>query len=249
VLHVEFETGYDNQLKSRLLIYNAILYRDHRLPVITLVMYPFRTTVAKSPLCILSQNEPILTFVFQTFPLFELNAGEVMQQHQACMYPLLPTMENVDADLMEHAMQELVEIYRDDRGTLAEQFVWIKLFLERTTTITLEKKEQIKGRLSMFDQLFKDSPTIQKLREEDRVQFLEQGIQQGVQKERQERLQALQGLLVNLVQARYPDLAVFAQQQASRFGEPYVLELLIQQVMAAPDADAARRLLESGPQM
>ena len=34
VLHLEFETGTDRDLRSRLLVYNSVLYRDYKLPVI-----------------------------------------------------------------------------------------------------------------------------------------------------------------------------------------------------------------------
>ncbi len=95
----------------------------------------------------------------------------------------------------------------------------------------------------MFEQLFNESPTIQKIREQYRVQFLEQGIQQGIQKG---RLLALQDLLVNSVQGRYPELAVLARTSAAHFDQLDVLELLIRQVMIAPNAHAVRSLLEAG---
>jgi hypothetical protein len=85
----------------------------------------------------------------------------------------------------------------------------------------------------MFDQLFEESPMIQKMRE----QYLEQG-----------EMRALQRMLVNVVRKRYPDLAGFAQQQASHFNKPDALELLIQKVMTAPNASAAHWLLESDTQ-
>jgi predicted transposase YdaD len=120
----------------------------------------------------------------------------------------------------------------------------MRLFLERTDTIKSVEKEKIKERLNMFDQLFEESPWIQELREKYRVQFLEQGLREGLQKG---RLEALQDLLVSSIQTRYPDLAELAQQQAGHFDKLDTLKLLIQQVMTAPNADTARRLLESGP--
>ena len=74
ILHLEFQTGFDRQLVARLLIYNAGLYHDHHLPVITIVMYPFRVKKAVSPLSIKSIEEEILTFHFKTLALFELDA-------------------------------------------------------------------------------------------------------------------------------------------------------------------------------
>jgi hypothetical protein len=61
------------------------------------------------------------------------------------------------------------------------------------------------------------------------------------------RLEALQHSLVNIVRAKYPDLAALAQQQASRFDKTETLDLLIAQVAAAESAHAVRQLLESGP--
>ena len=234
ILHLEFESRYDNQLKSRLLVYNAILYRDHHLPVLTIVLYPFRTTMAKSPLRILSQKKPLLTFVFQKLPLFKLDSEDIVRQHHACMYPLVPTMKNVDANLMDQIMRELVELYHDDEVTLSQQYVLIQLLLERTTTISRIKKEQIKGRLTMFEQLFEESPMIQKMRK----QYFTQG-----------KVTGLQELLVNVVRARYPDLEELAQQRTSHFDKADELDMLIQKLVSAPDASTVRRLLESEAEM
>jgi hypothetical protein len=184
------------------------------------------------------RNKPRL---FYPFFLFKLDAQEMVQQHHACMYPLLPTMKHVNADIMEQAVRELWEIYHDDVGTLAEQFVWMQVFLERTTTIKLVQKKQIKERLNMFEQLFEESPMIQKMRKRYRIQ--------GRQEGRQEGIQVLQDLLVDSVQARYPNLAGLARQQAGHFDKLDVLKLLIQQVMIAPNANTVRGLLEAGTEM
>jgi hypothetical protein len=119
VLHLEFEAGYDSQLKSRLLVYNAVLYRDHHLPVITIVVYPFRIKMAKPPLRILSQKKAILTFLFRRLPLFKLDAEQIVRQHNVSMYPLVPTMKNVHANLISQVLQELADLYRDDEVTLS----------------------------------------------------------------------------------------------------------------------------------
>ena len=78
----------------------------------------------------------------------------------------------MDADLIDQIMQELVELYRDDEVTLSQQFVLIQLPLERSSTLTRVEKEQIKGRLTMFEQLFEESPMIQEMR----AQYIMRGI-------------------------------------------------------------------------
>jgi hypothetical protein len=244
-------------------VYNSILYRDHHLPVLTVVVYPFRVKMAESPLSILCRKKSVLTFAFETFPLFKLNAKEMLKQRHACMYPLLPTMKNVNADLMEQAVRELAEIYRDERSTLAEQFVWMRAFLDRTTAIKQVKKEQIKARLDMFEQLFEESPTIQQaiqrltekrlaqvrqemrqeMRQEVRQEVRQEGLQEGCREGLQKEIRALQRSLVNIVRVKYPDLAELAQLQATRIDKPDELDALIQQVMDATDADTACKLL------
>src|SRR2546429_547862 len=114
ILHLEFETGLDTQLPARLLVYNSGLYRDYQLPVITIVIYPFSVQQAVSPLRIMSNKKEILRFSFQTLPLFTLEAEQFVQEHRACMYPVLPTMQGVHAELLAQAMQELAELYRED---------------------------------------------------------------------------------------------------------------------------------------
>ena len=84
----------------------------------------------------------------------------------------------------------------------------------------------------MSEQLFEESPMIQKLRQRSREQALEQ-----------DAIQALQRTLVNVVRVRYPHLADLAQKQASYFNTPGALELLIRKALTAPDASTAQWLL------
>jgi flagellar biosynthesis/type III secretory pathway protein FliH len=97
----------------------------------------------------------------------------------------------------------------------------------------------------MYDQLFEESPMIQKMREE----YLSKGYQEGRQEGLQEgEMLALRRMLVNHVQKRYPDLVELAQQQAIRFNNPETLEMLFQQLINAPNASTAHWLLESATQ-
>ena len=206
ILHLEFQIGYDKQLAARLLAYNAGLYRDYHLPVITIVMYPFEVTMAIPPLSIKSGKEEILTFRFETLPLFQMDAEDFVRQHHTAMYPLLPTMNNVHADLISQVMQELAELYREDQEALSQQFIWIQLLLERTGTVPDLEKEQIKERLNMFEQLFEESPMIQKKLQQMREQIREQ---MQVQVQEQSKVETLQHTLVDFVEVRFPDLTTF----------------------------------------
>jgi hypothetical protein len=250
ILHLEFETSLDDCLQSRLLVYNAVLYHDYQLPVMTLVLYPFRVKMAESPLLIANCKQEILRFQFQTVPLFTMDAEEYVQQHRTSMYPLLPTMRGVHADMIGQVLHELSELYRNDEVTLAQQFVWMELLLERTDTVLPVEKNKIQERLAMFDKLWEESPRVQKMREQFHAQYYGEGIAKGMmrgikQGMVQGEIQTLRRNVMNVVQVRFPDLTAFAQEQVKLFDNPGALDLLFQKILVAPDIKFARWLLDS----
>ena len=74
ILHLEVQTKAESHFAARLLSYTANLHCQYHLPVITIAVYPFETTVAQSPFRMWSQGQEIVTFHFQTLSLFELDA-------------------------------------------------------------------------------------------------------------------------------------------------------------------------------
>ncbi len=228
ILEIEFESGVDGDLPSRLLIYNAVLYQEHKLPVITIVVYPFRVKMAESPLEVKNGDDVILAFHFRKLPLFQLDAEQFVREHVVCMYPLLPTMQGVHHEMIKQVMDELVALYREDEVTLADQFVWMSLLLERTDTIPPREKSEIERQLHMYDKLWEESPRVQKERAKGRAEG---------------ELHVAQRMFVNIVTARFPALTELAKQQAAQIDSPAALDVLAQKVVIAPDENAVRWLL------
>ena len=274
ILHLEFESGTDPHILSRLLTYNAVLYHDHHMPVISMIVYPFKTTLAMSPLRVSDGNEEILTFHFQTLPLFTENAERYIREHIVSMYPVLPVMRGINHVLMQQVMDELAELYRGDEVSLSQQFVWMQLLLERTGTISPQEKVKIKEALKMYDSLWNDHPRVQKILAEGKAQGLEQGLEQGLAQGLEKglekglaqgleqgleqglaqglkqglvkgELQASRRMLVNVVKVRFPALAELAQQRTAQIDKPDALELLVQQISTAPDEQTAHWLLNA----
>ena len=203
-----------------------------------MVIYPFKTALPKSPYVVRSGKRNVLTFEFDTLPLFEMKARSYVEQHQTCIYPLLATMPDIDPDLMERVVGELSELYPDDRKTFSEQVSWMSLLLERNKDLDDAVKREIKERVTMFEQLWEESPTVQKMR----AQYYEKGMGEGIEKG---EVQALQRTLVKFVQVRFPVLTELAQRQAQLCQNAEVLDTVTQQLYAAPDSGTAQRLLES----
>jgi hypothetical protein len=224
IANFEFETGTNNDIVARLLAYNAILYHDYNLPVISMIIYPFRTKTAESPLTITSGPKKLITFDFLILPFFMEKAEHYVREHIACMYPMLPTMRGANDAMIVQAMAELAELYREDEVSLSQQFVWMNLLLERTDTIDLEEKQKIKERFKMYDPLWEEHPKVKQIRAESEAR-------------------ALQNAVVTIVKARFPELAEFAQQQVTKFNDPGALDLLVQKVSTATDEAWVRWLL------
>lgn len=141
------------------------------------------------------------------------------------MYPLLPVMQGASHELLVKAMDELAETYRNDEISLSRRFVWMELLLQRSDTVPVEEKREVQRRLSMFDQLWEDHPKIQQIRADS-------------------ELRTLRRTLVSVVKARFPEIETFAQQRVMQIRNPDVIELMIQRVSTAPNADFVRWLLD-----
>lgn len=77
ILDLEFETASDHKFIYRLLEYHAYFLRKYELPVISLVIYPFPTTVVESPLKEMSGQETISNFPFSSLASLEVERRDV----------------------------------------------------------------------------------------------------------------------------------------------------------------------------
>jgi hypothetical protein len=166
ILHLEFETGSNNKMATRLLDYHAYLYRKYDLPVISIIVYPFRTTVATSPLEEISHGKLVLVFHFQVIALWLLSAEKYVQEHAVAMYALLPAMEGANARLIIRAIDEMVQYYQNDGHALGRELRWLGIVLRRAEIVPLEEKRVIEERLSMYDDLMEKDPQMMRIRAE-----------------------------------------------------------------------------------
>src|SRR5579875_3417257 len=100
--------------------------------------------------------------------LFRSDSAYCLREHLACMYPLLPTMQNVNREVIGQALDELVALYRDDEVTLAQQFASMEILLERASMVPPQEKDEIQRRLSMYDKLWEEHPRVKKIKAEVR---------------------------------------------------------------------------------
>ena len=238
VLHIEFESGSDTYMAARMNAYNAVLYNDYHIPVISMVIYPFRTTMATSPLEVSVSTRDITTFHFLTLPLFTMEAEQYIRNHIVAMYPLLPTMKGANRTIIKRAVDELAELYREDEVTLAQQIIWMELLLERTDTVPPLEKAGLQEELKMYDPLWEENSKVRRIKAESEAKGRAEGIAEG-------EARGLQMALVSAVQARFPELAELAQEKVVKINNTVGLDMLLRHVITAPDESVARWLLSS----
>lgn len=255
IFHLELESGSDTNMPARLYAYNAIFYLEYGLPVISMVIYPFRTAMAKSPLVIKSGEEELTTFHFKTLPLFIQEAEHYVREHLTCMYPLLPAMQGANADLITQVMEELASLYREDEVSLAQQFVWMELLLERTDTITSLEKVKIREKLKMYDPLWEEHPKVKKIKAEAEAVKAEkeaeveaakaeaQAAKAEAQAAKEAELTTLRKAIVNLVQVRFPNLTEQSQKKVEQLNSLDMLNYLLMEVAGAANETVARHIL------
>ncbi|MHB8599804.1 MAG: RpnC/YadD family protein [Ktedonobacteraceae bacterium] len=241
IAHIEFESRSNNDMADRLLEYHAYLRRKYKLPVISIIVYPFPTKMAESPLKETFDDEELLIFRFRVFPLWEQQADQYINEQAVVMYALLPTMAGANASLLHKAIDDMVKYYKGNDAKLAAELRWMGIVLRRVRTLPRGEKREIQERLNMWDDLMERDPKMRKIRKESEAKGLAEGEAKGKVLGLAE---GLQKAVITAVKLRFPPLTELAQQKVSRVRQPDVLNLLLDQVTAVPDEDAARSLLD-----
>jgi hypothetical protein len=227
ILHLEFQASTDPKMAHRLLIYHANVWSDHKHPVITIVIYLFKSSVPTSPLQERgTDDEEILTFHFKVLTLWTEDIEYYMKHKLISVYPLLPAMKYAGTAILLKAIDEMVEYYQGNETELSQQLLWFKIFLARTDTIPEEEKKKVEERLDVFEQLSSKSCFAQK--------------QRAIAK-----AEALRETLVDIVTARYPLLAKLAQEYATHQNGMDKLRATIQSLATASDEAHVRFILSA----
>ena len=74
IAHIEFESGSNNDMADRLLEYHAYLRRKYKLPVYSIIVYPFPTKMAESPLRETFDDGGITAFPFSRLSFMEVKS-------------------------------------------------------------------------------------------------------------------------------------------------------------------------------
>ena len=146
-------------------------------------------------------------------------------------------MDGANATLLNTAIDEMVEYYKNDNERLARELRWMGIVLRRADTVALDEKRIVEERLNMYDDLMERDPKTIRLFAEKEARGEAKGKVAG-------EIEGLREGFVDIVETRFPDLAEAAEERVTLVTEANMLRLLLKAVVAAADEEAAQKVLD-----
>jgi hypothetical protein len=229
LLNLELQISADSDMPKRMVRYHCELHTQSSLPVISMILYPFETTVPMPPYVEWSGDQKLMVVDYKVLTVWKWEAREFVRDHVVCLYPLLPAMKGASVPLLKEALREMEGYYSQE--ALKRHLTRFYRILLRSTLLTEQEKGQVKD---ILDTVYGRDWFIETLPEV--VDLVEKGRAEG-------ELKDAQRMLVKAVEARFPALVAQAQERAECTGDAAELDNLIVEIIKAPDEAAAQRLL------
>ena len=224
ILSLELQTASDDNMPKRLLTYHVGLLSKHDLPVISIVLYPFKTKLPEPPFVEKGGDDEILRFHYKVFPVWEQDAQRIINERIFPLYSLLPAMKNSSVPLLLQAIREMEQHYvRDD---LIDHIARFRVILNRTTLLTEQEKKMVDDDLTAYNSLFDNDPEIKAK--------IAKGETKGAQK-----------IITEIVSVRFPQLEETARQRVAMIQNIDMLSQLAKQIATADNEQLALWVLNS----
>ena len=230
ILDMELQTGADSEIDIRVLQYHVGLFAQHRKPVITVILYPFKTTIPKPPFEERSGEEVFLSLHYRVLAVWEMEAQRFVDEGAVCLYTLLPAMQGANALLLIGALREMKAHYT--RQQFGHHLIRFRRIMQRSKAMSEQDKKLVEEELRMhmaYDWFLDDNPDVQ-----ERV---EKGELRG-------ELHGLQRSVLKILKRRFPPIVDLAQQRVVAITDQDELDALIDQLLVATDEAEVRTLLK-----
>ncbi len=215
-----------------LLHYHLELYDLYRLPVISVMLYLFETTVPASPFRE-DDAEDSLTFPYRPIALWTLDARTYLHKLVIGMYMLLPGMKGADAGVLLQAIDEMAQRYSG--AELGYRLRRFRTILRRSNTVSEQDRQIVEEKMLMeYDSLIDEDPEVK-----------ERGAKGEAEGETEGEVKGLQKMAIKAVEDQYPMLENLAERRIQAIRKPETLMQLVQLIYKAPNEDTAHWLLEN----
>ncbi len=230
VLHVEFQRRSDPDMGRRMWEYNFLATYISGFPTCSFVIYIKKGgSIVKSPFELkLPNGDPAHVFFFRDIKLWEMPSEWLEQPGVEGLLPLLPlTKKGSHREIVDEMIARLNAAGKQDLLPLGYAFA----------ALVFNKPGDYEWLRSKF---------VMDILEESWAyrEMVQKGLQQGLERGRQEgELRAQRETLLDIVQARFPELTPLAKRQASHMKDPQALRQVTVKVSIAPTAQEIEQLL------
>ncbi len=224
ILNMELQTDVEKNMAFRMLVYHLELYDKYELPVISVVLYPFETSIPEPVFQTEASSKTRIRFDHDVLCLWTIDAEPFLQRRIISMYTLLPAMKGITAPMLVQAIAEMEQAYTGEH--LKRHLRRFRTILRRSRTLTEQDKQLVEAKMRSYDSLLESDPEFQ------------QRIAEAI-------IEGQQNLVLGLVADRFPALAETARQKIVRLTKQELLMQLNKQIALAPDENTARWVLDT----
>lgn len=234
LLHLEFQTHNDPEMAERLLRYNVLARSEHRLPVLSCVIYLLGSGEAStSPLSwMLPTEQEVLRFHYQSIELKALLPEGMMRTGLTGLLPLLPLTKNgARREIVETMFSRLLAAKKIELVPIGYTLASLAFSRENPGD-----QDWLFRRFHEMHDILRETPIYQEILKEGREEGLEQGRQRG-------QLEALRQAVVEVVVERFPRLVRLTKKHVALIEDPELLRHVLVKVSVAQSAEEAREHL------
>ncbi len=223
ILHIEAQSGEDEDMEKRMSIYNAGLHSTYGLPVISILLYLFECTTVKSPYHVKCAGLKCSSCYYRVICLWQVNPQSYVDHHAIEFYVLLPGMKQPSVALLKQALKEIWEYY-DERRAI-DRLTQFVTMLDRTTTVSASNKQKVREALKMYtpyQKFISQNPDVK---------------QYGQQKKMEGKIEYAQESILKILNFRFSNdmLIDLAKQALGNIHDIEVLGQLEHEALRSPD--------------
>ncbi len=225
LLHLEFQTSNDPSMAERLLRYNVLARSEHKLPVLSCVIYLLKDGEApSSPLkWKLPNGQEVLQFHYQSVELGALSPEDLLRSGQAGLLPLLPlTNGGATRDIVESMFSGLLAARKIELVPIGYTLASLAFSRENRAD-----QDWLLRRFHEMHDILRETPIYQEILKEGR----------------EEGLEALRQAVVDIIAQRFPKLARLAKKQVAVVEDPELLRHVLVKVSVVQTAEEAKQHL------
>lgn len=242
LFHVEFQSGPDPDMEQRLLEYSVLSWRRYKCTASTFVIYLRKGgEIANSPLIrARPDGKEVIRFDFNVILLWNIDYEDVLELGEG----LLPLATLARNGARREVVEKIIARLTPGYNTIRRELLTLTRLLASLAFKRKEDQEWLRRRFAMLNDILRETPAYQSILQEGIEEGLEQGIERGRELARQEHLNSLRQMVLQVVQVRFPKLKKLAKGPIESVKDPELLEDLLIKVAMAKTPEKVLKYLQ-----